>query len=278
MRDFYAENGDILGSGGTDYAIIPLGDRLHEAADGTTVTTVGSGAGDGLTLTYGGGIPSTWDKATYFLRNQQRIPVLEGNATDQFLFGVDADFWSAISGGVDAAFSLILIATLVTETDFRHIFSKDGNASDQERALTTVDSEIRVVLLDDSAGVSASADSNPLLVGRPYHVVQTYDGRGGADAVDGVIIYLNSIEATKSRTNNASYVDMENLGARPAVFSRTNGTGTTAQALSNTRLDGGPFGPAMTRQELTAVQVQNLYDIWVAGRKAQRSRLLAGVI
>ncbi len=278
MRDFYKEVGDILGSGSTDYAIIPIGDRLHEAADGTTVTTVGSGAGNGLVLTYGGGIPSTWDVPTYFSRNQTRVPVLTGNASDQYLHGTDADFWSAISGGVDVAFSKVVVVIPFAIGTARELFSKHGNTSDKEhRIRQNTAGELLQILDDDSAGVSASVVGNALFQGVTTHIVLTYDGRGGVDAADGMNIYSNGINSVASRVNNASYVDMENVEARPALFCRLSGTGTGINSPINSALYGGPFGPAYTLQELTAVQVQNLYNIWVAGQRAQRSPQLAGI-
>ena len=74
---------------------------------------------------------------------------------------------------------------------------------------------IRLDLRDSSTGalVSVFTDNHAALVGAWHHLAVVYDGRGGATAADGVIVYIDGVAVPVTRVNNAAYVAMENLAA-----------------------------------------------------------------
>ncbi len=270
MRDFYVDVGDILGSGSTDYAIIPLGDSLHENAAHTTVTTVGSGAGDGLEVTYSGDRDDFAVPVAYG-RNQHRQPSMKTNGTTEEADSPDADFWSFISGGVDAAGSVGAWTTQFTVDDIEMYMAKVA-ASQNEWAFFMRDDKLEWQTVDLSAGVTVKrlVDAG-VLAGERAFWIAAYDGRGGADAMDGLTIYKNGLVEASTVTNNASYVDTENGTALLEVFFNV------SASFFSGLMQGGAIGPFKTNQELTAAQAFNLYQVGLAAQKATRSPLLSGV-
>lgn len=272
MRDFYAEIGDILGSGSTDYAIIPLGDEDRENAAHTICTTVGSGAGNGLTFTYRPGTRDDFVVPTVFARNQQRQPRLQVNGTGEEGDTPDTAFWSFISGGVDAAGSVGLWIEPRSVSGGKIYLGKFSTP--KEWRFLQVGAKVRFDVNDESAGVVPvrQADSaSSIAIGRKAFVVATYDGSGGASAMDGVTLYHSGTVLASTATNNASYVDMED---GTSIIEWCNSASTN---FYHGLMEGGAIGPFKTSQELTAAQVQNLYDIGVAAQRAQRSPQLAGI-
>ncbi len=261
MRDFYAEIGDILGSGGTDYAIIPLGDPAHENAAHTTCTTVGSGGGDGLVVTYRPGTRDDYTVPVAYSRNQHRQPTLHtGGNNDGDGDSPPAAFWSFISGGVDAAGSIGCWVNTATIDDAGVMMAK---WIAEEWIWARNATRNLVQFRDESAGVTITGQSLPFAqdVGIVAFMVMTYDGRGGVDAVDGVNIYKNTVEFMDNRTNNASYVDMED-GSVAFEW----GDGSNANNFIGD-FQGGGIGPFKTNQELTVAQVLNLYHIGLAAQR-----------
>ena len=61
--------------------------------------------------------------------------------------------------------------------------------------------------------VSAFTGNQAALAGGWHHLAVTYDGRGGAAATAGVTFYVDGVVVPTTRTNNASYVAMENRTA-----------------------------------------------------------------
>ena len=73
-------------------------------------------------------------------------------------------------------------------------------------------SRMRFFLTDKSTGVSHYIYNTTSFVANTwYHIAITYDGRGGAAAGNGVKFYVNGVDDTGTRTNNPSYVAMENF-------------------------------------------------------------------
>lgn len=89
---------------------------------------------------------------------------------------------------------------------------------------------------------------------KSVHVAFTYDGRGGADAADGITLYLNGEDVTGTSTNDASYVAMENTG-QDFWFARG----------SNTYGDLEIRDAAIFNRALSATEVTDLYRNGLAG-------------
>lgn len=267
LRDLYVEVGDILGSGGTAYAIITAGDPLQENAAHTTHTTKGSGAGDGLVFTYGPGTRNDFDVPTAYARNRRRQSSLKLNKTDEESDSPDADFWLMISGGVDAPASLGAWITLFSVTGTQAILGKEN-----EWRWAVVGSDLQFLAVDGAAFPSRDSDGSALIIAEPNFLAMTYDGRGGADAMDGVTLYKNRGVLASTATNSGAYVDMADQ-ATVQEWGKAAGTDFFGGLIQ-----GGEIGAFKTNQELTGAQLANIYDIGIAAQRPDRSRLLAGVL
>jgi len=270
MRDFYQEIIDIIGSGGEPCCVIPLGDPAFENAAHTTVTTKGQGALDGLVFTYSEA-RTGFDAATIYIRNQFRTPLLPFNDNDEEADTPDTDAWSRDDASGEG-FSFGCAADIVddgTNHAFLAKWTTSGGLREWE-FYTFVADRPTIQFLDESAGVTPSAtisDSAKLAVGRNI-LVSTYDGSGGALAMDGTEWYVNGLLSSLGRCNNGSYVAME---AKTSV-------------VDLAQIDVGIFWNSwmatmfFTHRVLNAVEVFNLNDIYVDMQRADRSRLLAGVL
>jgi hypothetical protein len=72
-----------------------------------------------------------------------------------------------------------------------------------------------VELRDASSQALATASTNGVnlaaMVGAWHHVAVSYDGRGGANAANGLTIYVDGVAVPVFRSTGAGYVAMENL-------------------------------------------------------------------
>ena len=96
------------------------------------------------------------------------------------------------------------------------LLSKWGETANQEYRLYIAANVIRLDLRDQSAQATISAytsSSQAGLAGAWHHLAVSYDGRGGSTAAAGITIYIDGVAVPLTRSNNAAYVAMENLGA-----------------------------------------------------------------
>jgi chitodextrinase len=96
------------------------------------------------------------------------------------------------------------------------LLSKWGETANQEYRLYIAANVIRLDLRDQSAQATVSAytsSSQAGLAGAWHHLAVSYDGRGGSTAAAGITIYIDGVAVPLTRSNNAAYVAMENLGA-----------------------------------------------------------------
>lgn len=266
MRDFKAEIEAILGSTGT---LIPIGRPQDENAAATTVETRG---GIVAVFTYGPGARTGWTKATSYRRNAHRLPSVPFNGTSEKLTSPDAAYWSRGNGLTDSPFSVgawvqpstaaagaILAkrgATFATQAEWDFILLASG--------------KIRLVLSDASAGVTpVLTGSRVIQVGELVFQVVTYDGTGGATAVNGAEAYYNGVlDSAPVRTNEAAYVAMEDLAYQVEL-----GVFLGTSSYFQGEMLGGALGPFFTQIELTAQNVWDLYQIGAAAQRAQAERL-----
>ena len=268
MRDFYQEIIDIIGSGAEACCVIPIGDPAFENAAHTTVTTKGQGALDGLIFTYSED-RRAFDRATIYTRNQFRSPFVPWNGSDEEADTPDIDAWSrndASSEGMSHGFLANIIATAGTQ----NIISKDDAGLNSEWQLRIqTDETLLLLLIDESAGVFPNRGSNVAVkLDVVTFLAQTYDGSGGATAADGIALYQDGVILASTASNNASYVAMENLDSVVQL----------CQIGAVNEFFGYLGTVFFTHRVLSAVEVFNLNDIYVDMQRAQRSRLLAGVL
>lgn len=268
MRDFLTEIGAILGAGGEAHMTWPIGRAINEAADFLTVNSVGSGDLDGLVGTYSESRKS-FDNPTEYTRDRYQFPFMQLNSVDEEMDTPDIAALSRDDSSGEGFSWGALIQISNTAAD-RYIMAK-GNTSDEYRIWITSGELLRVALRDKSAVVTVDREGGAAVpTGVPVFVGGSYDGSGGATAADGIHLYLRGLLADGTATNNASYVAMENTAT---TFTLANLAG------------GGFFGdkmgfPFLTHRVLSAVEFQNLNDIYVAMQRPQpqRSRLLGGVL
>ena len=124
-------------------------------------------------------------------------------------FGAHADFEMG-DGTTDIPFSVACWYYHVDDAGAQTIIAYSG-ASIVWNTYVTNTENVRIYVRDTSAGVACySGTANSTVVnGNWYHLVFTYDGRGGASAGDGMQIYINGTAMTMTPVNNASYVAME---------------------------------------------------------------------
>lgn len=273
MRDFYQEIIDIIGAGGEDCCVFSAGDPEFEAADHLTFLTKGVGDLDGLTCTYSED-RRDFDKPTIHVRNRTLIPIRwQLNTTDEWATTPDIAAFSRDDTGSNPMSMGGLISISAGSTT-RTILSKQGGGGAREWQYIVVGTEkLRLRLDDDSAAVSIFKEVDAVLsLGVPLFVASTYDANASAKAAaaDDIAHYVNGLAVASTSTNNASYEGMEALGA--AVYLGAQSSGGVS----------GEFGDWMstvffTHRLLSAVEVLNLNDIYVAMQRAQHSPQLAGI-
>ena len=135
------------------------------------------------------------------------------DGTDDYISIADADVFSFGDSTDDSAFSISTWVNMADATNFM-IASKGVKNTDGEwRLEINVNDYMIMYLYDESV--------DDCFVGRYYtttldenvwlHLVATYDGRGGADAEDGINLYLNGNVVDNGDSKGGIYVAMENL-------------------------------------------------------------------
>lgn len=100
-------------------------------------------------------------------------------------------------------------ASVATKQD---IISKWTNSLREWRLYMNSSGKIVFEIFDESAGVGAKIVSdNSINADTWAFIVVTYNGVGGSLAANGMKLYIDQVLAEVTRTNNASYVAMENL-------------------------------------------------------------------
>ncbi len=139
----------------------------------------------------------------------------------------DDDSFSFGNGTNDSPFSLLM---WINETDTlatRHIMSKWNSTGGQAKEwLLQVASTGRLEfhVFDLSEVIIVFRRTDVLIgTGKDLLVGVTYDGRGGADAMDGVTLYVNGGVMASTATNNAGYVAMQ-PGALTVRYGLDNGS------------------------------------------------------
>ena len=242
-RNYYGELGDIYGSGGTAYCIVPLGDPRFENAARTTVTTTGAGGLDGLVFTYN-------EARTAFdllmpTQGRGEIPRQPLNGSDEEADTPDAAIWTRDDSGA-TPWSWTALVNMV---DVGTILSKwETTGGNREWRIEIASDKLTWALYDDVNDIEVFGQSDTVLLnGRTYSVGGTYDGGGGATAINGMNFYENGVLASKGTSNNGAYVSMTDL-AGVVELGKRDGT----IVFFNGTMYGGPCGPCITHRVLSA--------------------------
>ena len=124
----------------------------------------------------------------------------------------DNDLMSFGNSTGDKPFSVEAWFKADDPTDFP-IIAKGVLTSDGEWRLELNGADyLQFSVFDESADASEKASYNSALSANTwYHVVATYDGRGGASANAGISLYVNGSGVTESLSDANTHVAMENL-------------------------------------------------------------------
>lgn len=229
----------VQGAGGT---IFPLGDHIHGALTGSTLTTIGE---QQATVT----ASEAWNKwgkpAGRFVGI---LPFLDFNGTDEDADTPDISYFTFGDGTNDAPFSVgALHSPRATAGDAARTILAKWSTSSREWALESSAANDRYQLRigDESADVVAGRDSavNSTPDNIWSFILGTYNGVGGASSGDGVTTYVNGASSDGGAFNDASYVAMENLGSVIVVG---------RQFASSTWMLGGISISFIVPRELTA--------------------------
>ena len=259
----------IWGIIGTTATILPFGDSYHGTPAATTFTTQrATSTGVNATFTWSEA-PNAFDTAlnlASFASYQGVIPIVVFNGTDEEADSPDAAYFTRNDAGGEA-FSIGFWAKVTNTAAARTVFAKfDTALAIQEYWLTINSSDkLEFRVRDDSVPIEVTRISDAAItMGSWAHFVMTYDGSGGASAMDGVTLYQDGAVIASTATNDGSYVAMENGTSTVSLCHSKGAAGAVTNPYSGS-LAGGPLGPFFTQIALTADQVSRLYNI---GRRA----------
>ena len=193
------------------------------------------------------------------------IPVVTFNGLDEIAEAPDADLWSPGNGSKDGAFSIAAWVDIVDTANLREMLTRYDNTSgspqrEWEFQITGAD-RFALRARDESAGITVDRVSDsPVNQGVWAFLVATYDGTGGASAMDGVVLYQDGVAIASTANNSAGYVAMENSTASTGL-GHSVGTAGNEWFFFEGKMAGGPLGPLFVRRELTALEVSKLYDL-----------------
>ena len=234
---------NILGPSGS---ILPLVSDLEANIFGPSFTTIGSEAA----IFSWGGLP--FDTAPSF---ESVVPVVSFNGTNEEADTPDAAYWTPVDSG-SAPLSMGAWINLTDTAGHRGILNKWGrktSASEWQWAISSAD-ELIVVVADGSANVQASRSSDAAVAqGQWIFVVMTYDGAGGATAMNTFTFYVDGSSVASTAGNNASFVSIRDLGSGVGLGK------VHASSFFNGKMAGGPCGPFFTHKELSAAAVADLH-------------------
>lgn len=238
----YKNIGAILGGGGEDYLILPVGDSKYENADRTTVTTVGRGTGKGIDFAYSKSLNDFTLKPIY-RPNQLALPDIRTNGVDEQASAPSSSFFNR-NDSIGEGFSWLIWLKLTITGTWQRPWSKFGASPLRQWTWEINNSQLtRMYIYDEVNNVIVARNFATILVTNVwYSLVSTYDGRGGANAADGMNNYLNGKLDNGTVINNASYVRMRDT-SQIVDFCQNGVPGGT--------ICGGPSGPAITHRVLT---------------------------
>ena len=234
---------------GTTGVVIPMGDTNDENTARTTVTTRGEVQ---AVFTYSEAI-GAFDVPP-MSQGPAGIPVITFNGTDEEADSPDDAYWSRVAG----AFS---VGAWVNFRDATNsvIWSKFDNAGNTREWIFGSDGadKITLFLFDESVGGNPSIETVTDATGTEgtwVLCVATYDGTANAS---GINIYDNGVLAASTDTDNANFINLEELGGTIKLAHLNSIPGS----IFDGKMAGGPLGPFFTQVELTADQVLRLYQL-----------------
>jgi len=177
------------------------------------------------------------------------------DGSTEYAYSADANEFSFGDASNDSAFSVLAWVEVVDTANAQMILAKYTTSADREWGLQLSTTEAaQLVCRDESIGVSTTRTADAGMSAGWHCVCSTYDGTGGATALDGTnaAIYVDGVVVASTAVNQATYVAMENLTGVLTIGRQGTTTGWFAGDMGLVSLWG---------EELTAAKVWKLYCI-----------------
>ena len=159
--------------------------------------------------------------------------------------------------------SPLLFAANVQPDDVTNfpIYAKNAHGGSNSEFYFIFDAadKLALHLHDESAAVWVTRIQNAASVvdGQSVHVAAAYDGRGGANAADGITLYINGVVVASTATNDGAYDSMEDTSANAEVGTNEAG-GTFAEGVIRSLL---VFNREPTAAEILRLSINNVPEI-----------------
>lgn len=201
----------IAGDGSTSYRRAFV-ESIRQTVPGLRVLWV-AGGNDGLTVQDSAqSRPITWDGVVSTRMTAQGHGYLQTfNGTSNFGSSPDTADLTFGNGLLDQPFSVMALANITNAVALRALVAKfNGPAVQREwEMFAQTDNTFQLTLRDETAGQSIFRVSSGLIATGAIHLyAATYDGTGGATAMNGATLYVDAAVFASTATNQALYVAM----------------------------------------------------------------------
>ena len=187
--------------------------------------------------------------------------ILHDGVNDRLL-GDDYENFSFGDGTTDRPFSIELLVKFDSFKDFTGIVSKDewGPTREWTLGVSTISSNkyFRLFIKNQGGNNQQSVDAidHALQIDKWYHVVTTYDGRGGNTAYQGMKIYVDAAPSSLGNIYSMSYTAMSNTSAR---FQIGNYGGLNIGTLNHHTFAGDIASTKIYNRALSPSEIKQLY-------------------
>jgi len=184
--------------------------RMGDGDTYPTITDNGSGGNDG-TMTNMSSDNIVYDVPLFNTRS------ILFDGTDDYVTVADANNLSFGNGTTDSPFSISFWTKIAPTSQLTNVFlGKDSGSTNREYAIGMFGGsrKIRFFIKNQGGNNQQSIDStNTIADNTWYHIVVTYDGRGGSNAADGMTIYIDGNAEVSTNVIKQTYTAMNNTSA-----------------------------------------------------------------
>lgn len=178
-------------------------------------------SGQGHTVTY----TNTSDFTSGDQLHKGFVWSLDFDGSNDYVTVTDANDLSFGNSSTDEAFSVGMWVEVVVGNTYQDVWAKWENTGSNIEYIGLIgdDEKFYVYLADVSSGAYPWTVTNSALTAGWHYIVFTYDGAGGATAINNAKTYVDGIQVATTGTNAGSYVSMENTSAAFTVGVRSGG-------------------------------------------------------
>ena len=170
---------------------------------------------------------------------------IDFNGSSQYLDLGDDDIFSFGNSTDDSPFSISAWIYMNDATSFRILNKYNAPNYEYQFDLSSSD-KLQFYIFDGSNYRGVGYDS-ALSINQWYHVVATYDGRGGSSAQSGMVLYVNGSPVNDITYSSGSYTAMHNTTAPVNI-------GRIASSYANGKIDAvSIFDYALSSSQVTTL-------------------------